>query len=182
MPFFRIIAFNHIIARDDYRWKAGYRVQVLIERSGPLSFDDGAVVIYFFCFVRLTLAQADLWPPPFSSMNSTPAPRMFPKTLPVEQPEERAEHDADDDAGDHGKIERGATALEYDIAGQPPEADPRQDRPQDPGDQDHQSEPDQKALHVHRLLHHRYSRAPSPLRLAVSERRFVLVDFTPYEP
>ena len=28
MPFFRIIAFNHIIARDDCRWKAGYRVQV----------------------------------------------------------------------------------------------------------------------------------------------------------
>ena len=51
-PVFRIIAFNHIIARDDCRWKAGYRVQVPDREIGALSFDDGAVVIYFFCFAR----------------------------------------------------------------------------------------------------------------------------------
>src|SRR5215831_15492595 len=39
---------------------------------------------------------------------------------------------ADDDARHQRKIERGATALEHDIAGEPPQPEPRQDGPHDP--------------------------------------------------
>jgi hypothetical protein len=60
---------------------------------------------------------------------------------PIEQPEQRAEYYADDNAGNHGKIERSASALEHYIAGQPPETDPRPNRPDNPDDQYHHPEP-----------------------------------------
>jgi hypothetical protein len=68
----------------------------------------------------------------------------------IEQPEQGAEYYADDDAGDQRKIERVTAAPEHDIAGEAPKPDPRQDRPCDPDDQDHQPKPNQKALYVHR--------------------------------
>ena len=51
-----------------------------------------------------------------------------------EQPKQRAEHDADDDAGHQRKIKRRAAALEHDVAGQPAQADVRQERPGDASD------------------------------------------------
>jgi hypothetical protein len=39
--------------------------------------------------------------------------------------------------------------MDDDIAREPAEPEPRQYRPRDPGDQDQQPKPDQKALYVH---------------------------------
>ena len=75
------------------------------------------------------------------------APKIFVRYR-VEQPEQRAQHDANRDTSDHRKVERGAVALEHEIARQPSEPNPRQNRPHDAGEEDHQSEPDEKALHV----------------------------------
>jgi hypothetical protein len=69
---------------------------------------------------------------------------------PIEQPKQCAEYYADDNAGNQGKIERSASALENDIAGQPPETDPRQDRPDNPDDQYHQRAQSENAVYPSR--------------------------------
>jgi hypothetical protein len=68
----------------------------------------------------------------------------------IEQPQNGAQDDADDDAGDEREIEAGAAALDHDITRETSDPDPREDRPCDPNDQDHQTKPDQKSLDVHR--------------------------------